>query len=36
MTREEALLQQALKAAREKRELTARELFLDVVGLLRK
>ena len=33
MTREEALLQQALTAAREKRELTARELFLDVVEI---
>lgn len=32
-TREEALLQQALMAAREKRELTARDLFLDVVQL---
>ena len=33
MTREEALLQQALAAARDKRELTARELFLDVVEI---
>jgi len=33
MTREEALLQQALTAAREKRELTARDLFLDVVEI---
>jgi tetratricopeptide (TPR) repeat protein len=33
MTREEELLQQALTAAREKRELTARDLFLEVVGI---
>ena len=33
MTREETLLQQALAAAREKRELTARDLFLDVVEI---
>ncbi len=33
MTREEALLQKALTAAREKRELTARDLFLDVVEI---
>ena len=33
MTREEALLQQALTAAREKRELTARDLFLDVIKI---
>ncbi|HSG44224.1 MAG TPA: hypothetical protein VLA72_13820 [Anaerolineales bacterium] len=33
MTREDTLLQQALTAAREKRELTARDLFLDVVEI---
>jgi len=33
MTREEVLLQKALTAARENRELTARDLFLDVVEI---
>jgi len=33
MSREEVLLQQALRAAREKRELTARDLFLDIVEI---
>jgi len=33
MTREETLLQQALTAARNKRELTARDLFLEVVEI---
>jgi len=34
-TREDTLLQQALQAARAKHELTARDLFLDVVKINR-